>query len=674
MSVWDKRIAKAEKFFERAREHGRKVYTRYQDKRDDEVIGLKRVNIFYANVNTIKESLFNSLPKPDVSRLHKGDYEDDVARVAALILQRALEYEVHCAKSFEGSIKYAILDRLVPGLGQVWIRFEKPAGGTEEIFVDVLYWEDFIYGPARCWEEVPWVGRIHNFTGEEVIEIYGKSALMDASKIKDDNNITPKEITENKYCVYEIWDKRTKKVYHVVKGAAKPIKVVDDPYKLPGFFPCPRPLMANLLTSAYLPVTDYHLAQDQYNELDVLYARMSLISKAVKVAGCYDAASSEIGSMLEGQENKLIPVDNWAMFAERGGANGMIDWYPVEQVVTVFQALAGQYEMVKQTLYEVTGMADIMRGASNQYETASAQEIKAQFASVRMNGYQRDVSEFVRDILRIFSTLMCNLYSNEKFQAICGSFSQPDQQLLEPAMQVLRSPQMSQYKVDVEPDSLTQSDWALEKGQRMELTGYLSQFLSSAIPAVENAPELGPLLFAVIKFSVAGFKGAAEIEGIIDQQLAALVAKAQNPEPPKPTPEEQKMQLEQQKAQMQSQLEQQKMQSQAQLDQQKAQMEAQLRTQETNQRMQIEQQQAVADLAVKRQELANEQQMFMMEMEMKRQEMEYKERELGLKIQQQAISGQMKNEQAAEAGAIKTQQMKDQQDAKPNPSKTSPKK
>jgi len=661
MSVWDKRIAKAEKFFEKAREHGRKVYTRYQDKRDDEVIGLQRVNIFYANVNTIKESLFNSLPKPDVSRLHKGDYEDDVARVAALILQRALEYEVHCAKSFEGSIKYAILDRLVPGIGQVWIRFK-----DEEIFADVLYWEDFIYGPARCWEEVPWVGRIHNFTGEEVIALYGKSALVEASKIKDDNNITPKEITEGKYCVYEIWEKKTRKVFHIIKGAAKPIKTIDDPYKLPDFFPCPRPLVANLLTSAFLPVTDYHLAQDQYNELDVLYARMSLISRAVKVAGCYDAASSEIGSMLEGQENKLIPVDNWAMFAERGGAKGMIDWYPVEQVVTVFQALAGQYEMVKQTLYEVTGMADIMRGASNQYETASAQEIKAQFASVRMNGYQRDVSEFVRDILRIFATLVSNLYSDEKLQAICGSFSEPDQQLLPKAVQVLRSPQMSQYKVDVEPDSLTQSDWALEKGQRMELTGYLSQFLSSAIPAVENAPELGPLLFAVIKFSVAGFKGAAEIEGIIDQQLAALVAKAANPEPPKPTPEEQKMQLEQQKAQMQSQLEQQKMQSQSQLEMQKAQMEAGLRTQESQQRMQLEQQQALADIAVKRQELQNQQEMFAMEMAMKQQEMQFKERELGLKIQQQAISGQMKNEQAKEAGDIKAQQMKDKPNGNPN--------
>lgn len=644
MSIWDKRIERAEKFFEKAREHGRKVYCRYKDDRQDDVMGMKRVNIFYANVNTIKESLFNSLPKPEVSRLHKGDYEDDVARVASLVLQRALTYEVHCAEHFEAAITSAILDRLVPGIGQTWLRFEQP----EAIFIDVLYWEDFIYGPARSWESVPWVARRHEFTKAEFIERYGAEAFTQASMVKDDSNITPKEISNGKYCVYEIWDKKTKKVFHIVKGAENPIKELDDPYGLKGFFPCPKPLIASPTTSAFLPVTDYHIAQDQYNELDTLYARMSLITRAVKVAGCYDAAATSIAHMLEGQENTLVPVDNWAMFAERGGSKGMIDWYPIDQVVTVFQALQAQYEGVKATLYEVTGMSDIMRGASNQYETASAQEIKAQFASVRMNGYQRDVAHFVRDVLRIMSELMTHLYSDEKFMAIIGTFNEADQQHLPAAGQVLRDDIMRKYKVDIEADSLTQSDWALEKGQRMELVGYVSQFLTAAVPAVDDAPELGPLLLAMIKFSVAGFKGAAEIEGILDQQLAALVEKAQNPEPPQPSPEEQKAQAEMQK-----------MQAQSQLDQQKAMMEAQLKKQESDQRMQLEAAQAQADMAVKQQEIEHQRQMNIMEMQMKAMELQFKREEAQMKMEQQVVSGAVKQQQQVEAGELKMQQAKE---------------
>jgi hypothetical protein len=646
-SVWDKRLTKSEKFLEKSREHGKNVYRRYKDDRSDELTGLKRVNIFYANVNTIKESLFNSLPKPDVSRLHKGDYEDDVARVAALMLQRALAYEVHCAKSFEEAIKYAIQDRLVPGTGQVWIRFEQP----EAIFIDVLYWEDFLYGPARSWDLVPWVARKHDFTKQEFVERYGEEAFSKAEMAKNESSITAKEITDNKYCVYEIWDKKSRKVVHVVKGAENPIQESEDPYGLPDFFPCPKPLIANVTTSEFLAVTDYHLAQDQYNELDVLYARMSLIAKAVKVAGVYDAAATEIGRMLEGQENKLIPVDNWAMYAERGGAKGMIDWYPIEQIVTVFQALSSQYEMVKATLYEVTGMSDIMRGASNQYETAAAQQIKAQFASVRMNGYQRDVSHFVRDIMVIMSQLMCALYSDQKFMQIIGTFTEADQQLLPQAAQVLRDGILRKYKVDVEADSLTQSDWALEKGQRMELTGYISQFLTAAVPAVENTPELAPLLFAMLKFSVAGFKGAAEIEGMIDQQLAMLTAKAQNPEPPQPSPEEQKAQGEMQKMQMEMQFKQQESQQRLQIEQMQAQAD-----------MAVQQKQLENDLVMKQAELRHQEQINALEIQLKQMELMFKREENQMKLENQVVTGAVKAQQQREAGEIRNEQAK----SKPN--------
>jgi hypothetical protein len=646
MTVWNKKIEKAEKFFDRAKEHGRNVYNRYKDDRQDQVIGLHRVNIFYSNVNTIKESLFNSLPKPDVSRVHKGDFEDDVSRVAANILQRALNYEVQCLRNFEPAIKYAILDRLVPGMGQVWLRFEQP----EAIAIDVLYWEDFIYQPARNWDLVQWVARKHELTKDEFIEAYGEEGFKEASQIKADNNVTPKELTEDKYCAYEIWDKKKKEVVHIVKGAKEPLKTIPDPYGLPDFYPCPPPMFANLTTSALLPITDYHLAQDQYNELDTLYARMALITRAVKVAGAYDASATEISRMLEGQENKLIPVDNWAMYAEKGGAKGLIDWYPIEQIVTVYQALQQQYDFVKSTLFEITGMSDIMRGASNQYETASAQEIKAQFASVRMGGYQRGVNYFVRDILNVMACLMCKLYSDEKFQQIVGSFTEGDQQYLAPAMQLLRDNVTRQYKVDIESDSLTQSDWALEKNQRMELTGYIGQFLTAALPAVQEQPQIAGLLMGMLKFTIAGFKGASELEGIIDSQIAAMEQakqeEEQNPQPPEPSPEEQQMQAEMQMEQQRMQMEQQKMQAEAQMKQMESQQKLELERAQAEADLAVTQQKAQLDMQLKREEQA-------MKMQMLQVELAFKKEEQRMKLEGLMVSSQIKTQQQQQQMDIK---------------------
>lgn len=659
--IWAKRVQKAEKFMEKAITHGAGVYARYQDNRENELTtgSYKRVNFFYANVNTIKESLFNSLPQPDVSRMHKGNFDDDAARVAALIVSRGLAYEIQNAKDFSGALKAAILDRLVPGIGQLWFVFEvdketgldpftgeeveSPVAGSERIVVDQVYWEDFIYEPARCWEKVGWAGRRLELSKEEVVTRWGEAAAQDieAYVAKQNNNLSPKEISQDKYCVYELWDKKKREVVFWAKGMDEPLETKPDPYNLRDFYPFPPPLIANPTTAAFLPVTDYHLAQDQYLQLDTLYARISLIIEAIKVAGCYNAASTEIGRMLEGQENKLIPVDNWAIYAEQGGAKGMIDWFPVEQVVTVLQQLQAQFEAIKGVLQEVSGMSDIMRGASNQYETAKAQQIKAQFASVRMNGYQRDVAEFVSGMLGIMAEMMVQLYGDEKLQAIVGSLDQADVVHVPSAVEILRNDFMSQCRVSIKADSLVQSDWALEKGQRMELMGFISQFMQSAMPAVQQAPELGRMLLSLMKWTITGFRGSAEVEGVIDQQLDLLVRKeqeaARNPQPKEPSPEEIK----------------------AQADMQKQQMEMARAERESQAQMRLEEMQAMADIAVARNKaqveaqlaqmnMAHEQQLNRMEQQMMEMKLAFEERKQSMQLQTAAAKQSMSNAEKPE--------------------------
>lgn len=663
-NVWDARLSKAEKYMQPVWSHGQRVYARYQDKRDGSMgtnDQIKRANIFYANVNTLKESLFNSLPSADVSSLHKGD-SDDVARVAGLIMQRGLDYEIQCADDFKGAVRAAILDRLVPGLGQVWLRFEMetdeqgaPLAGTEQIFIDQVYWEDFLYQPARNWASVKWVARKLDLTKSEIIGRWGEDAMSKVQMDKgDQTDLTPKQITDDKYLVYEVWDKAKRQVHWICKGADAPLETKDDPYALKDFFPCPPPLIANCTTTAFLPVTDYHIAQDQYNQLDVLYARISMIITAIKVAGLYDAQSTEIGRMLDGQENKLIPVENWAMFVERGGAGGGIQWYPVEQVVTVLQQLQVQYDAVKATLQEISGMADIVRGATNQYETAAAQQIKAQFASVRMNGYQRDVAEFVTGILNIMGEMMVQLYSDDKLRGIVGKLNPADMEFIPGALQVLRDDQLAMYKITVQADSLVQADWALEKSQRMELMGYVSQFLQSSVPAIQQNPNMAPLLLTMFKFTIAGYRGGAEIEGALNRELDTMAKQAQEaanqpPQPPPPSPEEIKAQAE--AAQMQQQM---------QIDMQKAEHDAQIRQQEAENQLMIDQQRAAMEAENEQRRLQAKMLEEQQKMENDRQyqdaELAYLERKYELELQFKEREMLMKlglQKQAAELDAKK---------------------
>ena len=595
---WSAKLTKAEKFLSEAHAHGGRVYARYKDDRGDSALSrAPRANLFYSGVQTLKESLFNSLPKADVSRINR-DADDDIARVAGLIMQRGLNYEVQCADDFKGSVRSAILDRLVPGIGTVWVRFEmetteegSPMAGSEAIFIDSVYWEDFLYQPSRTWKDVTWVARKLPLTKKEIVARWGEDAMDQVESEKNKTSLTPKEITDGKYIVYEIWDKSERKVIWTTKGGEKCLEEKDDPYGLKDFFPCPPPLIANTTTTAYLPVTDYHQSQDQYNQLDILYARIAILISAIKVAGCYNGAEVAIGRMFESAENTLIPVDNWAMFTEAGGTAGGIQWYPVEQVASVLQMLQQQYEHIKAVLFEVSGLSDIQRGVTNQYETAEAQKIKAQFASGRMSGYQRDVSEFVSAILNIMGEMVVQLYSDEKLQQIVGRLSDPDMMLVPKAIELLRNDELSSYRIVVQADSLVQADWALEKTQRMELMGYVSQFLQSAVPAMQTNPDLGQILLTMFKFTLMGYRGASEIEGVLDAELERLGKQAQAPKPPPPpSPEE-----------IAAQQEQAKMQAEMQLKQQEAEQKFMLEQQQLVGRMELEKVQAEQDAAIAKQ-------------------------------------------------------------------------
>ena len=95
-----------------------------------------------------------------------------------------------------------------------------------------------------------------------------------------------------------------------------------------------------------------------------------------------------------GNENKLIPIDTFDLWKEKGGVRGLIEWVPVDMVI---QVLKGCYEARSQVLndiYQITGLSDIIRGESNPNETATAQRLKGQWGSLRVRDRQRDLQRF----------------------------------------------------------------------------------------------------------------------------------------------------------------------------------------------------------------------------------------------------------------------------------------
>jgi hypothetical protein len=470
-NFWMNEIKRYETDANRWEERVKKIYRRYKDERDgptDE--NSHRYNILWSNLQVLIPAVYAKNPVPEVERRYKDN--DPVGRTASEVLERCIDFGLK-AHAFKDVARCSILDRCLGGRGVLWARYvphlkDKSVEGDEEVkdegsqvtdaedeqnfeqgsgkisllpedalgseqleyeecVNDYVHWQDFGHTICRTWNENRAVWRIAYLTRQECIDRFGAEIgeaipLSSNSAEKNADSHMAEKAESSKAVIYEIWDKPTKTAIWLCKEY--PEKILDkrkDPLKLSGFWPCPRPLFATLANDSIIPVPDYVMYQDQADELDELTARISSITKAIKVAGVRNGAIEGLERVLsEGVENVLVPVDDWAMFAEKGGIKGSIDFLPMEEISQTLLNLHEAREKVKADLYEITGLSDILRGANDPSETATATRMKGTFASIRLREIQDEVSRFVCDVIRINGEIIAHHFSQETLSKISG--------------------------------------------------------------------------------------------------------------------------------------------------------------------------------------------------------------------------------------------------------------
>ena len=520
-----------------------KIEKRYRDEResgDDS----KKLNILWSNIETLRPAVYSNTPQPVVVRRFKD--KDPLGRETSEILERALEYSVD-AYDFDDVMRSVVEDRLLPGRGVARVIYDPTLAKAkpleegaeeydevvyEEVQCEYVYWKDFRHGAARKWVQVPW-GAFRTYqTKTELVERFGAEKAGKIPLNYKPENCDDEDEQFKKAKVWEIWSKVDNRIYWVAEDHDE---ILDDakPYlNLHGFFPCPKPLYATTTNACLIPVPDYVEYQDQADELDELTTRINLLVSALKVAGVYAADSPEIVNLLDsGAENIMIPVANWAMFAERGGIDGMVSWFPIEQVAKTVVSLYEARDRTKQELYEITGLSDIIRGASQAAETATAQRIKGQFATLRLSDTQTQVAKFAQSLIALKAEVISEHFSAETLQLMTGL------PVSEEIIELMRNDPLRTFRIDIETDSTISIDEQADKASRVEFMTTASSFLQQAIPAYQAMPQLGPLLKEMLMFTIRGFKAGRELEDAFEESMDQMAQQPQQGQKPDPAAE-----------------------------------------------------------------------------------------------------------------------------------------
>ena len=697
VKTWLEEISTARRREKTWRKDGQEIRDIYDGKMKDEI----PFNILFSNTETLIPALYNSTPRPVVQRRFKD--EDPLGKMAATAGQRMLEFTIDTNsenyQTYDDAMTEAVIDALLPGRGATRCRYDytsdsSPEAGevvkTELVCYESVKWNKIIIALAKKWKDVPWIAYDYSVTRKEATELFGaekaaKLKYVEAEQKEGENDEDDKhddsgtEKDEQKVAqIYEIWDKDGERKVRFVADSWKDdyLKVDDDPLGVTGFFPMPEPIRFHRKSNNLTPTALYKLYENQATELNNITIRINRLIDAMKVRGAYDQNISELEQIMKLDDNELIGASNVAALQDKGLEKAI--WLvPIERLITVIQQLYLAREAIKKVIYEISGIADIIRGSSQASETLGAQEIKEKWVTLRLKRMQKDVQRYAREVLRISLEIAANKFSTETWGKMTG-LPYPSQQMKmaaqmtmqqaqmmqqppppqaaqiaqqpawEEVLSVLRDDTMRQYRIDIETNSTIDLEATEDQKNIGEVMNAMAQFLNGVAPLVENGTLPFQAAQAMLLSIVRRYRFGTDVEDSIKQMTA-----------PKP-PDDGKAAA-------------------AQMDMQIKQVELQGKQQESA----TKQQQMMLEAEMQKQEMALRQQEMAMEMEFKKQEhaMKMAELQANAQFQQQSAltkgvelqhkhamaveMGAAKMAQAREMGAMKMEQAKKAAAAKP---------
>ncbi len=596
---WIKELERATKKEAEWVKRAKEVEKRYADKRGRGAYQRRssdtKFNILWSNTEVLRPSLISSTPNPEIRPRYRK--KDPVARFGAKILERAIEFSLD-QYDFVKFGKRVVQDFLLPGRGvarvkykpviekkeeRVPLRMVEENGETvfkngnktvsnfdvddegafvnqmseevvfEDVYCERVPWKWFRVDPdAECWEDVKWIAFGEAFDKDEGIKEYGKKFL----------NVTEEPIgnkdkdMDDQRIVWEVWDKRTRNRLFVARGLDKPLKKDSDPLGLVDFFPMPEPVYAVVENDTLIPTPEFTLWQDQADELDRLSERISKITDAIKARGAYAGEKqAELSDILDADDNQLIPIADWMAFMDKGGLDGLISWVPVEVFAKVLQILEQERSIKIQEIYELTGVSDILRGATDPRETAKAQQLKANFGNRRLLTKQDAIQRFFRDLYRIKAEIIAEQFDPQTLKLMVGL--EGDNQYFDAAVQMIKSDVFRAFNIDIETDSTIAADEQKEKEGLAEAMQATATYVSAMFPLVQMGAMPMPVAMEILRDYFRKFRFGRRVDDMLEDFQQQQV---QNPE-------EQQKQQEQQQAQQEFKMEMQRMQAELQAKQ-----------------------------------------------------------------------------------------------------------
>ena len=557
---------------------------------------LSNFNIFYANTNLLKSTMFTKAPPPDVRRRYKA--EDDIAKATAEVLEGALTF-VWDEGNVDAQLTMVTSDALIAGRGVPWVRYEletedrqldvevvtnPETGEAEEVFVDPetgepfesevqfsrdgepmasvvlserievdhVSWRDYRESAnARTWPEVWWVARRHMWTRREAREELGNRraerlqytqddtsevGMSDHGGDVDDGN-RPAGVAgrqRSQLMKAEVWELWDRDARDRVWIS----RGVDDILRNDG-----DPFQLTGFYPLPKPVQTVETTNTRIPvpEFDLYRDQADELNEVASRRRSLIRSIRAV-ALIDGAQQGLPDLsaakdgDLVPILRPQASDKSLreaIEWWPIEQAAQVVSILGQRMQELRDEIFEIIRLSDLTRGVSKASETATAQRIKGSFGQFALAERAGLMSGTVRELMRIMAELMSELVAPETLQLWSGQEVDPK------VMEVLRSDGLRKVRIDVETAETAAADVDQRKRDGVEWLTAVAGAMQQLLPLIQIVPAAGPFVAEAIKATARPFKFGRTFEEQLDAMTEAMSQPPPPPEEPEPTPDAQ---------------------------------------------------------------------------------------------------------------------------------------
>jgi hypothetical protein len=145
---------------------------------------------------------------------------------------------------------------------------------------------------------------------------------------------------------------------------------------------------------------------------------------------------------------------------------------------------------------------------------------------------QEEFSRFISDLMCLKAEVISKHFAPATIMKQSNirhtADAKADPPLVQAALDLIKTPDEVGWRIEIKPESVAMVDYQDLQESRVKFLDALSKVLRGSAPLLQLDPRAMPAIMEMLKWTLAGFRGSQEMEGVVDRAIEEL----KKPKPP----------------------------------------------------------------------------------------------------------------------------------------------